>query len=402
MKILLVSQNFYPENFKSNDIAFELVKKGHAVDALVGIPNYPEGKYFPGYSLLRRRIETINGVNIYRSFQTPRGRNSKILLAINYLSFAFFASIWALFFALFKNDNAIIVHGISPITQGIPAVIIKKLKRVPLYYWVLDLWPESLISAGGIKSSLILNFFERIVKLVYNNSYKILISSKSFENSIIQKGELKKKLVYFPNWAEDVFCSYNQTDIPYLPDGFKILFAGNIGEAQDFPSIMKAALLMKNEKEVKWVIVGDGRKKTWVDQFIKEYDLQDTVITMGRFPLNCMPSFFKKADALLVTLKDELIFNLTVPAKIQAYMASSRPILAMLNGEGANIIMESKCGYVVNSGDYQSLVSTIREKVLPNMDKFSNMGIHGNTYYKSNFSKEKCINHLCEIIEPKQ
>lgn len=401
MKILLVSQNFYPENFKSNDIAFELVKKGHAVDALVGIPNYPEGKYFPGYSLLRRRIETINGVNIYRSFQTPRGRNSNILLAINYLSFAIFASIWAFFFALVKNYDVIIVHGTSPITQGIPAVIIKKLNRVPLYYWVLDLWPESLISAGGIKSSIILNIFERIVRLVYNNSDKILISSKSFESSIIEKGDFKNKLVYFPNWAEDAFCLDNQMNIPNLPDGFKILFAGNIGEAQDFSSIMQAALLMKNEKGVKWVIVGDGRKKSWVDQFIKDYELQDTVITLGRFPINCMPSFFKKADALLVTLKDELIFNLTVPAKVQAYMASSCSILAMLNGEGANIIKESKCGYVVDSGDYKSLVSTIREKVIPNKEKFSKMGILGNTYYKSNFSKEKCILHLCEIIEPK-
>lgn len=401
-RILLVTQYFYPENFKSNDIAFELTKKGYSVSVLTGIPNYPSGKFFKGYGLFRKRIETIQGVKVYRALLFPRLNGSGLFLALNYLSWAFFASIWAIVLALFNHYDSIIVHETSPITQGIPAVFVKKIRKIPIYFWVLDLWPESLVSAGGVKNKTVIKVFTKLTAFLYRESHKILISSKGFKKSILEKGDLKDRIVYFPNWAEDVFTAetFSKKDkIPDLPKGFRVMFAGNIGEAQDFESIMEAALLLKKREEVKFLFVGDGRKKKWLDSFIEENSLEKTCITYGRYPLTTMPLFFKEADVMLVTLKDELIFNLTVPAKIQAYMASGKPILTMLNGEGSGLIKESGCGLTAKAGDYRRLAYNIESLLRKDEVELERFGSKGATFFENNFSKEKCINNLIDLLQ---
>ena len=357
MKILIVTQYFYPENFKSNDMAFELVRRGHDVTVLTGIPNYPHGRFYEGYGTFKRRSEIVNGVKVKRAWLFPRGDGGGLRLALNYFSWAFFASCKGFMIALFRKYDVILGHEPSPITQGIPAIIVKKILRIPFYFWVLDLWPESLVSVGGVRNKFILNFFTRITKFVYSNSDKILISSRGFRNSILEKGDYAMKLVYFPNWAERVFSKNSGVKIPDLPGGFKVMFAGNIGEAQDFERIMQATLKLKEYNDIHFIIVGDGRKRVWVEEFVENNQLHDTVHLLGRFPLETMPAFFKQADVMLVTLKDELIFNVTVPAKLQAYMAAGKPILAMLNGEGAEIVKEAECGYVVAAGDYEKMAA---------------------------------------------
>lgn len=287
-----------------------------------------------GTGHLKSSSEIVNGVKVKRACLFPRGDGGGLRLALNYFSWAFFASCKGFMMALFHKYDVILGHEPSPITQGIPAIIVKKILRIPFYFWVLDLWPESLVSAGGVKNKFVLNFFTRITKFVYSNSDRILISSRGFRNSILEKGDYAAKLVYFPNWAESVFIKNSGGQIPDLPDGFKVMFAGNVGEAQDFEHIMQAALKLKEFKDIHFVIVGDGRKRVWVEEFVENNQLHDTVHLLGRFPLETMPAFFKQADVMLVTLKDELIFNVTVPAKLQAYMAAGKPILAMLNGEG--------------------------------------------------------------------
>lgn len=400
MKILLVTQYFYPENFKSNDIAFELSRRGYQVTVLTGIPNYPQGKFFKGYGIFKNRKQYINGVIVKRVLLFPRGKGKGLRLALNYLSWAFFASISAFFLALFHKYDAILVHEPSPITQGIPAIIVKKIQKIPIYFWVLDLWPESLISAGKIRNTAVLVFFTTITKWVYKNSNKILISSQGFRESILKRGDLGEKIIYFPNWAENIFSfSKEEKILPDLPEGFLVMFAGNIGEAQDFEHIMMCALELKNIKDIKFIFIGDGRKKTWVDNYVLENNLKSTVYVLGQFPLLMMPSFFKKADIMLLALKDELIFNLTVPAKLQAYMAAKKPIVAMLNGEGATIIEEAKCGYVVNAGNYKALAQKIIEiKKLP-QETLYEFAKNGKEYYENHFSFQKCMNHLCNIIK---
>lgn len=400
MQILLVTQYFYPENFKSNDIAFELQKKGHQVTVLTGLPNYPEGNIYQGYGFFKKRKETINGVEVIRALLIPRGKGGGVKLFLNYFSWAFFAAIKALFLTFSNKYDAIIVHEPSPITQGFPAIVVKKILKIPIYFWVLDLWPESLTSAGGIKNKFVLGFFDKMVKYIYNNSDKILISSKGFRKSILAKGNYADKLVYFPNWSEDTISKGDANfPIPNLPEGFKILFAGNIGTSQDMENVALAALELKQYADIKFILVGDGRSRTFVEEFIQEHHLEDTIYLMGKHPIEAMSSFFNKADGLLVSLKDELIFNVTVPAKVQAYMSASKPILAMMNGEGASLVNEAKCGFSAGAGNYKQLAQIVLKLYHLNGEERSAMGKSGAAYYEKHFKMENCINNLNEIIE---
>lgn len=402
MNVLLVTQYFYPENFKSNDIAFELVKRGHNVTVLTGLPNYPEGKIYSGYSIFKKRKENINGATIIRALLISRGNGSGFRLFLNYFSWAFFASVKAFFLSFSYKFDAVIVHEPSPVTQGFPAIVVKWIQKIPIYFWVLDLWPESLVAAGGIKNKLVLGIFTRIVKVLYNNSDKILISSKGFKKSILEKGNYSDKLIYYPNWAEDIISKGNTGyQIPELPVGFKIMFAGNIGESQDMEHFMLAALELKKYTDIKFILIGDGRFKTFVEDFIEVNDLKENIYLMGRFPVESMASFFEKADGLLVSLKDELIFNLTVPAKIQAYMSAAKPIVAMINGEGADLIEEAKCGFSAPAGDNKKLAQIILDLYNLNKEERVNMGLMGYKYYAEHFKMDNCINKLIGILEGK-
>lgn len=398
MKILLVTQYFHPENFKSNDIAFDMASRGHEVTVLTGIPDYPQGRFHDGYGIFRRRLETIDGVRVYRAFQIPRLNGGGAMLALNYLSWAFTASVVAFFMSLFRKYDAVIVHQTSPVTQGFPALVVHGLHGTPVYFWVLDLWPESLLSAGGINNRHILGLFEWITRLMYSMSGKILISSEGFRKSVLEKGRFEDKLVYFPNWAEDVFSSETGHQTPSLPDGFKVMFAGNVGEAQDMESVMKTAGLLKGSGVV-IVIVGEGRKKRWVDDYIMENGLEDVVFMAGRHPLESMPSFFAKADVLFLSLKDEPVFSLTAPAKLQAYMASGKPIAAMINGEARELIGRAGCGLSCAAGDYSAFAECILNLKASSKRTLDDFGKNGRRYFEIHFRRDRCMDHLCRILE---
>ena len=400
MKVLLVTQYFYPENFKSNDIAIELTKKGHEVTVLTGLPNYPEGKIYNNYGFFKNTRENFQGVDIIRTWLVPRGKGGGIRLFLNYFSWAFFASIRALTLSFQQKFDVVLVHEPSPITQGFPAIVVSKIQKIPLHFWVLDLWPESLTSAGGVNNKMVLSLFEKMVKYIYNNSNKILISSRGFKESILAKGNYAHKLVYFPNWAEDSILKGNADyPIPELPKGFKIIFAGNIGMAQDVMSIVKAALILKDQLDIHFIFLGDGRSKPQLEQYVDENNLNQTVHFLGRFPLEAMKTFFTKADVLLVSLKDELIFNLTVPAKLQAYMCTKTPILGMLNGEGAAIINEANCGFSANAGDSEGLAKEIIKLYEMSNEERNVLGLNGFEYFEKNFTMNKCIDSLELILK---
>lgn len=398
MRVLLVTQYFFPENFKSNEIAFELFKRGHKVDALVGIPNYPEGKYFNGYGIFNKRHEVLNGVNVYRVFQTPRGKGGW-RLPINYFSYAFFASLWILLkFVWKKKYDCVIIHEPSPIFQGLPAILYKKLRNVPVYIWVLDIWPEAIVSSGGVKNRKIYNAVKKIVSLVYRNCDKILISSKRFREMIIDKGDFDSKIDYLPNWSEDILSMDQNFDIPILPDGFRIMIAGNLGKVQNLDAVGEAMVALR-DTEVKWLIVGDGSKKAWLDSFIEEKGLQDVAITYGKYPFKAMPAFYKHADALLVTLESGYRqLEAVVPARLQSYMSAGVPILAMIGQGTRELIEEADCGFAVPAGDSKALAQTIWDKVLSDKDTFRKKGANGRMYYEKNFTLNKCITDLENII----
>ncbi|GJQ03954.1 glycosyltransferase family 4 protein [Capnocytophaga canimorsus] len=403
MNVLIVTQYYYPENFKSTDLSFELQKRGYDVTVLTGLPNYPEGKIYKGYGFFKNRRQEINGVKIIRSLLLPRGKGGGVRLFFNYYSFAFFACLKALCLSFRNRYDAIIVHEPSPIIQFYPALLLKKLQKTPIYFWVMDLWPESLQIAGGVRNKIVLGYYERLVKKFYNNSEKILITSKGFRKSILQKGDFSDKIEYFPNWAEDSIVEGDMSyPTPELPSGFRVMFAGNIGEAQDMENIMRATLILKEEKNIQFIIVGDGRKMPFVQDFIKNNSLQDTVHCVGKYPVEAMYSFFSKADLMLVSLKNDKIFNLTMPAKIQAYMAASKPIIAMINGEGADIIKEANCGFTIPAGDYKSLSDIILKSSKFKKEELEKLGKNGKEFFLKNFQLSSCIDNLERILNLKK
>lgn len=407
MKILFVCQYFYPEVFRGNDIAFHWAEKGHDVHVVCGIPNYPDGVFHEGYGLFKRRHEVVNGVKVTRLPIIPRGHN-KIMLMLNYFSYLIVAWVWMLFHAMFHKYDRVFVQQLSPVMMSAPGVLYKRIRKVPLYTWVLDLWPESLTAAGGINNKYVLGFFKWFVKSEYKNSDKILISSRSFEKSILEYGDYKDKIVYYPQWSDgsdsgelsfESLESVKQVESSgVLKSGFKLMFAGAVGEAHGFECTMQAALLTKEHKDIKWIIVGDGRRLDWVKDFVKQNELEETVFTLGRFPAETMPWFFKQADVMLVTLSDDPLFKLYAPAKISSYMAAAKPIIAVLNGEGAEVIKDANCGWTLPAGDAEGFAKLALN--LSQMDKaiLAEKGQKALKYYNAHFVKEKCLAKLDELM----
>ena len=393
MKLLIVTQYFYPENFKCNDMAFELKRRGHDVTVMTAIPNYPVGKFYDGYGVFKKRKEIVHGVKVYRSLLIPRGKGGGLRLALNYLSYTLFASIKAFWMGFTKKYDAIIVHEPSPILVGVPAVIVKKIKKIPLHFWVLDLWPESLTAAGGITNKSVLRLFDKITQWIYKNSNTLLIGSKGYRQSIIQKGDFGNKIKYYPNWVEERLLENDISSIPDFPKGFNIVVAGNMGDAQDLPHILDAMLILKGNP-INIIFIGDGRKKDYVENFAFEHSMQDQIICLGRHPLEMMPSFFSKADVLFMALKDEPIFALTVPSRIQAYMSAGKPIVAMINGEGADLINEAQCGWTVHAEDSKALAILLKNLSCMDNSVLVEKGMNGKQYSEKNFNFSTCIDNL--------
>ena len=398
-RILICTNHFYPETFRCNDVAFELTRLGYDVTVLTAIPDYPGGKFFDGYGFFRKRKETVRGVKVIRAFIIPRGQGGTIRLLLNYLSYFLSSLMVSIRLGLFGKFDRVLIHETSPVMIGVPAVMVKKLQKIPLCFWVLDLWPESLQAAGGVNNPWVLGMFRRMTTWIYRHSDKILMSSKGFESSILEKGDFASKLVYFPNWADKALEGHGSYQLPALPNGFIAMFAGNMGEAQDFDHIMSAAKLLKDERHIHFVFVGDGRKRPWVEAYRDKYGLQETVHWVGRHPVEAMPSFFEKADVMLMTLKDVSIFNLTAPAKLQAYMSASKPILAMMNGEGPRIVAEAECGRSVPAADAEALAKVLREMSQMDKTELAEMGLRGKAYQQAHFDLDKSISHLIEILE---
>jgi glycosyltransferase involved in cell wall biosynthesis len=389
VNILIVTPHFYPENFRINDFAIEYHKRGHHISVLTAIPDYPKGKFYDGYGVFKNNRETYNGIEIYRAPIIPRGSGSNLRLALNYISFVVGGIFTSLF--LLKNEiDLIFVFAPSPITVGIPAIFIKKIKKIPLCFWVLDLWPESVVSAGNLKSSLIPKILNPVVKFIYKHSDRILVSSNGFINSIVDKEVSRDKLEFFPQWAETIFkpIKSNEYILGEIPkNSFKIMFAGNIGEAQDFSSILEAAQLLKSDPNIQWIILGGGRREEWVKSRIKEYELENCFHLLGSFPLDKMPEFYANADVMLFSLKDEYIFSITIPAKVQTYLACAKPVLAMVNGEAGEIVKNANAGLVCPAESPEALVKNILILQKMETDELSEMGKNARKYYDEYFER---------------
>lgn len=400
MKLLVLSQYFWPESFRINDLLRSCVEKGLEVQVLTGKPNYPGGKVFAGYRAAGCGREAWGGAKVSRVPIVPRGKAGGLRLAVNYLSFILSGLVFGPWLLRRQDTDVIFVYAPSPLLQAIPALWLGWLKKCPVVLWVQDLWPESLEATGHVRNPVILRFVEWWIRFIYRHTDLILVQSRAFEAPVraLAPG---KKIAYYPNSVEDAFLRPGDgacPDLPVLNAGFTVLFAGNVGTAQAMEVIIGAAELLRDHRDIHFVVVGQGSRWEWMRQQAGSLGLANIHLP-GRFPVEAMPGMMSKASVLLVTLTDQPIFAMTVPAKIQAYMAVGRPIIACLDGEGARLVEEAEAGIAVAAGDVQGLAEAVLRIYAMPQEKRIELGENGRRYYSKHFNHHKLVDELIHHLE---
>lgn len=403
MKILLVSQFFKPETFIINELVLEIEKLGHQVTVFTGKPNYPDGDIYPGYKQWGVQKETIGrNIEVIRVPLIPRRKGRAFNLLLNYLSFMVFGSVFAPWLLRGKKFDNIIVFATSPITAAVPAIVTKLVKRTHLSVWVLDLWPESLMVTGFIKNKFLLSIVEVLVWGIYRLTDLILVPSKAFIEPI-KKIDSKAKLCYYPNSFKKIDPTLLKKKLPenvenILSENFCFVFAGNIGTAQSVETIVRAAELLKGTPKLKFVFVGSGLRLSWIEQEKKRLDLEN-IECVGRFDISYMPVIFSKSMAMLLTLNSDEILQYTLPWKIQSYMAAGKPIIGAIDGEGARVIQDAKCGLVGPAEDAQVLADNVKSMLAMRPEQLNDLGKNGLQYFEKHFEMETQVQRLIQIFK---
>jgi len=398
MRILVISQYFFPENFRINDLVFSLNKRGHNVEVLTGKPNYPKGDYFNGYSWTKPKFEEINGIKVHRSNLLLRKKGGGLRLFLNYISFVFFAS--ARLFRIKGQFDKIFIYAPSPITVGIVGLIAAKKFKCKSYLWVHDLWPESVRVAGGISNNFILAMINYMTRIIYRYSDFILVQSPEFKPYIKNQNVPDQKLIYYPYYAEDFYAVVDKKEkyLELFPSGFNLLFAGNIGVAQSFDTIINAFELIKTHP-INLIVLGDGRDKHRIQELVRTKKLENKIYFLGSFPAEQMSNYFACCDALLISLKKADIFSYTIPGKLQSYLACGKPIIGSLDGIGNKIINESSSGYCSPAENYIELSKIIIKLMNDTHQRKISFSKNALSYYEKNFKKESLLLKLEEILK---
>ena len=397
MRVLVLSQYFWPEVFRINEVVRSLVEKSVEVDVLTGKPNYPEGSVFNGYRAWGCQIESWAGTTVYRVPLFPRGARSAWLLALNYLSFVASGLIFGPWLLRKRQYDVVFVYGLSPILMAIPAIFLARIKRRKLIVWVQDLWPESLSATGYARNARVLYSVEWVVRWIYRHTDLLLVQSRAFKAPVASLAP-GKPIAYYPNSVDATFAEPTSLDVilpevPALDEGFAVVFAGNVGAGQAVEVMVEAAVLLKDVPQIRFVVFGKGSRWDWMQEQVQVLGLTNLHLP-GRFPVNTMPGLMQKAGALLVTLADEPIFAMTVPNKIQAYMAAGRPILACLNGEGARLVTEAQAGMSVPAQDAKALAAAILQLYQMPAEYRAKLGANGRRYFKAHFDHDKLVDEL--------
>jgi hypothetical protein len=395
MNILIVSQVFYPENFIINNFCKYLIENGHKVTVITGKPNYPKGEFFDGFGCFSKIKDKYLGCTVYRLPIYPRKNASNLNLILNYLSFAFIGSIFALF--LRKKFDFSFVFAVSPITSAFPAIIHKFFYKTKLYLWVLDLWPESVTVGNRLNSKTLIRLLKNLVGYIYKHSDRIYISSSLMKKSIIKYQSYNSNfdIIHFPNWIRNfksISDSKKYQDL--VPNGFNIMLAGNIGVSIDYSNIIRAAKLLNNYEKINFLIVGSGSQEFKFKSEVNNCGLSNKIFFLGRYQNDEMPHFYVHADLMLISLADNELYSYTVPEKLQSYMSMKKTIIGMVSGESNQLIKKSGAGLSSNAGDYKALADNIR--VLYEMSEVdrNKFGEKGYKYALDNFDLSKNINHI--------
>jgi glycosyltransferase involved in cell wall biosynthesis len=403
MKILIITQYFWPERFNLNELVKEIALQGNHITVLTGKPNYPEGKIYPGYKEQGIEEEIFNpNVKIIRVPLRPRKNGGGKNLFLNYLSFVYNGCKYFTKYVKNKNFDIIFAIGYSPITSIIPAIVIKKILNKHLVIWIQDLWPESLKATGYITNKTILQLVNIMVKLIYFFSDTILVQSYAFKNHL-QKITDTKKLIYYPNSYSIPVTVETKLDIrPDLirlfEEKFCLVFAGNLGKAQALDTIVESAKKLYYLNDLKIIFLGDGIMKSHLKNRISKENIHN-IILAGSYPSDMIQEFYKRAQGLIVTLVNDPILSLTIPSKIQSYLAASKPIIGSLSGEGADIIIKANAGIVCSPENPDELAKNITKFYELSEKTRQKMGEAGYSYYKENFEMKKQTQNLINIFK---
>lgn len=394
--ILVVSQYFYPEQFRINDLCLSWQKRGYQITVITGKPNYPLGSFFSGYSFFSKILDDYQGIKLIRLPIIPRGKSS-IQLCLNYLSFILSGFIWSVFTKI-KADHVFIFE-VSPMTQALPGIWYAKRAKIPCDIYVQDLWPENIEIITGLKNKQLIALIEKMVIYIYKNCQRIFTTSKSFISAISNRGISTEKIVFWPQYAEE-FYSPSSKRSPLIPADhkrFNIIFTGNIGKAQGLDILLESAKELKQlhcDKEVCFHLVGDGRYKEELIQRINEEGLNQFFNFTGKVQPHEIPSILACADFAFLSLADSPLFAMTIPAKLQSYMACGCAILASANGEVAEIINEAQCGFCVSAGDSKALTKSILQASKLDKQDLVDMGNKALRYCKMNYNKEILLDQI--------
>lgn len=401
MRLLIVTQYFWPEAFRVNDLALGLKSLGHEVEVLTGMPNYPQGSLFPGYGWFRPATENFEGVRVVRVPMVTRGPSKGLRLVLNYLSFALAAMLLGPLRCRGRFD-AVLIFQPSPITVGLPGLLMARISKAPALIWIQDLWPETLEAMGFSPAGIPLRCAAWLSDFIHRRCDLLLVQSKAFIPRLAARGVAESRIACLPNWAESFYrppsAQENIADPMAQIDGFKVVFAGNIGSAQSFETIIGAALRLREVADLHWVIIGDGNMKEWLTAAIAQHGLGKQFHLLGRRPPGDMPAYFAHADALLVTLRSDPVFSLTIPSKIQSYLACAKPVIASLDGEGAAMMRECGAGAVCAAEDEAGLADAVQAVYRMKPQERASCGMRGRMYYEKNFERALLLGRLNEWI----
>lgn len=398
MNILVVCQYYHPEQFHVTDVCEQLVRDGHTVTVLTGLPNYPSGIVPDDYRHGKRRRETVNGVSVLRCFEIGR-KGGAAGLALNYLSFAL-SSAWRAL-RLHSDADVIFCYQLSPVFMAWPAVILKQRLRKPLLLYCLDLWPESLKTMLKSETSLPFRAIKRICTALYRRCDRILVTADSFLPYFAQvHGTSAEKLSVLPQFAPDAYLSMDLSKAAHGTTDFVML--GNLGAAQDLPNLLRTMALLKARSDWRLHLVGGGSALAETQALAEQLGLSERVLFYGKRPAEEMPDFYRLADACILTLSGDSLIGQTVPARLQGYLAAGKPVFAMTDGPAGRVIAEADCGGSAKSGDSEAFAALLRS-FLDDPQRYAQCGKNARNYFSAHYTKARHMqllsNHLSELTE---
>jgi len=402
-RILVVSQHFWPESFRINDICDGFLEKGYEIEVLCGIPNYPAGQFFDGYGIFNNRRQVKEGIKIRRCFEIKRGNNSNIRIFLNYISFPI-SSIFSLPYLMKQKYDKIFLYNTSPVMMAIAGILLGKMKKIETTMYVLDLWPENLYSVLKIKNKILRKMLYRISTWYYKKTDKLIANAQKLRTILLERTlKSENKITYIPQFCEKIFESVTADDeiINRYSESFNLVFTGNISPAQSFETVINAALILKEKEytDIKWIIIGDGMSKLWLENEVQNKGLSDYFTFIGRIPINEIPKYTYIADGLFACLKKSELLDCTLPAKVFSYYAAKRPLILAMDGEIQQVIKESKAGFAVDSEDSNAFADAVMQLYdLPKEERI-NMGEAAKEYYFEHFERNKNMDKLIGFIE---